>query len=70
MLPLSYAQHNEVNVIRKVGGNQEMKRHLEDMGFVTGAPVKVISASGGNLIVIVKDTKVALDQQLAAKIMI
>ncbi len=70
MLPLSYADVNEENVIRKVTGNPEMKKHLEDMGFVTGAVVTVVSTVNGNLIVNVKDTKVALDKQLAMKIMI
>ncbi|MBQ1307712.1 MAG: ferrous iron transport protein A [Erysipelotrichaceae bacterium] len=70
MLPLTYANVNEMNVIRKVGGNPEIKKHLEDMGFVTGAVVTVVSAISGNLIVNVKDSKVALDKQLAGKIMI
>ena len=70
MLPLSYAELNEPNVIKRVTGNPEMKKHLEDMGFVTGAVVSVVSAVSGNLIVNVKDSKVALDKQLAMKIMI
>ena len=70
MLPLSYAEVNEPNVIKKVTGNPEMKKHLEDMGFVTGAVVSVVSTVSGNLIVNIKDTKVALDKQLAMKIMI
>ena len=70
MLPLSYAEVNEPNVIKKVTGNPEMKKHLEDMGFVTGAVISVVSTVNGNLIVNVKDTKVALDKQLAMKIMI
>jgi ferrous iron transport protein A len=70
VLPLSYAEVNEPNVIKKVTGNPEMKKHLEDMGFVTGAVVSVVSTVSGNLIVNVKDTKVALDKQLAMKIMI
>ncbi len=70
MLPLSYAEVNEPNVIKKVTGNPEMKKHLEDMGFVTGAVITVVSTVNGNLIVNIKDTKVALDKQLAMKIMI
>ncbi len=70
MLPLSYAEVNEPNVIKKVTGNPEMKKHLEDMGFVTGAVVSVVSTVSGNLIVNIKDTKVVLDKQLAMKIMI
>ena len=70
MLPLTYAQVNEANVIKKVGGNPEIKRHLEDMGFVTGAVISVVSSVDGNLIVCIKDTKVALDKQLAMRIMV
>ena len=70
MLPLNYAEPGEANVIRKIGGSQEMKKHLEDMGFVTGALITVVSKIGGNLIVNVKDSKVALDKELAARIMI
>lgn len=67
MLPLSYAEVNETNVIKKVTGNPEMKKHLEDMGFVTGAVITVVSTVNGNLIVNIKDTKVALDKQLICK---
>ena len=70
MLPLTYANVNEMNVIRKVGGSPEIKKHLEDMGFVTGAVITVVSTINGNLIVNVKDSKVALDKSLAGKIMI
>ncbi|MBO4919869.1 MAG: ferrous iron transport protein A [Erysipelotrichaceae bacterium] len=70
MLPLTYANVNEMNVIRKVGGSPEIKKHLEDMGFVTGAVITVVSTINGNLIVNVKDSKVALDRSLAGKIMI
>ncbi|MBQ6335137.1 MAG: ferrous iron transport protein A [Erysipelotrichaceae bacterium] len=70
MLPLTYAQPNEMNVIRKVGGKPEIKKHLEDMGFVVGAVINVVSTVNGSLIVNIKDTKVALDKQLASKIMI
>ena len=70
MLPLTYANVNEMNVIRKVGGSLEIKKHLEDMGFVTGAVITVVSTINGNLIVNVKDSKVALDRSLAGKIMI
>lgn len=70
MLPLIYAQKNEANVIKKVGGKAETKKHLEDMGFVTGAVISVISDVNGSLIVNIKDTKVALDKELASRIMI
>ena len=70
MLPLTYAEPNEMNVIKKIGGKPEVKKHLEDMGFVTGAVINVVSMVNGSVIVNVKDTKVALDKELAAKIMI
>ncbi len=70
MIPLTYADLNEPNVIKKVGGSTEMKKHLEDMGFVTGSIVTVVSSIDGNLIVNIKETKVALDKNLANKIMI
>lgn len=70
MIPLTYADTNEINVIKKVTGKPEVKKHLEDMGFVTGSIVKVVSTVNGSLIVNIKDTKVALDKELAMKIMI
>ena len=70
MIPLSYAQVNEENVIKKVNGKPEIKKHLEEMGFVTGAIIRVVSSVNGNLIVNIKDTKVAINDQLAMKIMI
>ncbi len=70
MLPLIYAVPNEDNVIKKVGGKPEIKKHLEDMGFVTGAIINVVSTVNGSLIVNIKNTKVALDKELAEKIMI
>ena len=70
MLPLIYADVNEVNVIKKVSGKQDVKKHLEDMGFVVGAVVNVVTKVNGNLIVNVKNTKIALDSELASKIMV
>ncbi|MBR4461456.1 MAG: ferrous iron transport protein A [Erysipelotrichaceae bacterium] len=70
MIPLTYADPGEKNVILKISGKPEIKKHLEDMGFVTGALITVVSAVNGNLIVNVKDTKVALDKELANRIMI
>ncbi|MBR2668991.1 MAG: ferrous iron transport protein A [Solobacterium sp.] len=70
MMPLVYADTGTVNIIRKISGKPEIKKHLEDMGFVAGAPITVVSTVNGNLIVNVKNTKVALDKELAEKIMI
>ena len=58
MMPLLLAGVGEDNIIRKVGGNQETKKHLEDLGFVVGGTVTVVSEMNGNLIVKVKDSRV------------
>ena len=55
MMPLSLADVGEENTIKKIGGNTEVKKHLENLGFVVGGNVKVISALGGNVIVNVKE---------------
>ena len=70
MMPLIMADMGEENLIRKVGGNPETKKHLEDLGFVAGGAVTVLNTIGGNLIVKVKETRVALSREMAAKIMI
>ncbi len=70
MMPLLYADIGEENIIKKVGGNQEMKNHLQDLGFVPGGNVKVVSEMAGNLIVNVKETRVAISREMAQKIMI
>ena len=70
MMPLLLAGVGEDNIIRKVGGNQETKKHLEDLGFVVGGTVTVVSEMNGNLIVKVKDSRVAISCEMAGKIMI
>ena len=70
MMPLLFAGVGEDNIIRKVGGNQETKKHLEDLGFVVGGTVTVVSEINGNLIVKVKDSRVAISREMAGKIMI
>ena len=70
MMPLLFAGVGEDNIIRKVGGNQETKKHLEDLGFVVGGTVTVVSEISGNLIVKVKDSHVAISREMAGKIMI
>lgn len=69
-MPLSFANLNEVNVIRKIGGSSALKHHLENLGFVSGGRVCVVSKTNGNLIVNVRDTRIAISEQLASKIMI
>lgn len=70
MMPLTLAGAGEENMIRKIGGNDETKRHLEDLGFVAGANVTIVSSIGGNLIVNVKDSRVAISKEMAGKIMV
>ena len=69
-MPLNLAPVGEENIIRRVGGSPEMKKHLEDMGFVPGGLVTVVSTIAGNLIVNVKESRVAISREMAAKIMI
>ncbi len=70
MMPLALANIGEENLIRKVGGSPELKKHLEDLGFVAGASVTVVSALGGNIIVNVKESRIAISEEMARKIMI
>ena len=68
MMPLLLASNGEENIIRKVGGSAEMKKHLEDMGFVPGDTVTVITEQNGNIIVKIKETRVAISKEMAMKI--
>ena len=70
MMPLVVATVGEENIIRKIGGNPEVRAHLENLGFVTGGNVTIISTIGGNLIVNVKDSRVAISKEMAKKIMV
>ena len=70
MMPLTLANIGEENLIHRVGGNAEVKKHLEDLGFVAGGTVTVVSALGGNVIVKVKEARIAISEEMARKIMI
>ncbi|MCI1966407.1 MAG: ferrous iron transport protein A [Oscillospiraceae bacterium] len=70
MMPLTLANIGEENTIRKIGGKPEVKKHLENLGFVAGGNVKVVTTLGGNIIVNVKETRVAISKEMAQKIMI
>jgi ferrous iron transport protein A len=70
MMPLALAEMDDANIIRKVTGNPQQRKHLEDMGFVVGANVTVVSALGGNLIVKVKESRIAISREMAGKIMV
>lgn len=70
MIPLTLANVGETNVIKKIGGNTEHKKHLENLGFVVGSDVTVISSNGGNIIVNIKESRVAVSREMTQKIMI
>lgn len=69
-MPLTMVKAGEPNIIKKVGGKEETKRFLENLGFVTGGIVTVISEIGGNMIVNVKDSRVAIGKDMANKIIV
>ena len=70
MMRLILANVGEENIIKKIGGSPEVKQHLENLGFVVGGSVKIVNTMGGNLIVNVKETRVAVSREMAQKIMI
>ena len=70
MLPLSLAGAGESLTIKKIGGNPEVRQHLADLGFVVGGDVTVLTALSGNVIVKVKETLVAISDEMARKIMV
>lgn len=70
MMPLSMANQGEPNIIKKVGGKDDVRSFLEKLGFVVGGTVTVISETNGNLIVNVKDSRVAIGKEMANKIMV
>ena len=70
MIPLSLAEPGKEQVIKRVGGNAEVRQHLENMGFVVGGTVTVLSVLKGNVIVKVKESRIAIDDGLARKIMV
>ena len=70
MMPPTLAPLGEENLIHKVGGSPEIKKHLEDLGFTAGSTVTLVSSLGGNVIVKVKESRVAISEEMARKIMI
>ena len=70
MMPLALANIGEEYMIRRVSGNPEVKKHLEDLGFTAGGSIMVVSALGGNIIVKVKESRVAISEEMARKIMV
>lgn len=70
MMPLTLASPEEENTIKRIGGKAEVKKHLENLGFVAGKTVRVISTMGGDVIVKVNETRVAISKEMAQKIMV
>ena len=70
MMPLTMAKVGEKNTIKRIGGREETKKFLENLGFVTGSVVTVVSEISGNMILNVKDSRVALGKDMANKIMV
>lgn len=70
MIPLTLAEIGEEKIIKKVGGKPEVKKHLEDLGFVAGGTVRIVNAIGGNVIVNIKEARVAISREMAQKIMV
>jgi ferrous iron transport protein A len=70
MMPLILAKAGEKNYIKKIGGKSEIRKFLESLGFVTGGAVTVISEKKGDLIVNIKDSRIAISREMASKIMV
>ena len=70
MMPLVYAEKGQPQIIRRIGGNPEVRKHLEDLGFHVGGEVNIVSTLGSNLIVKVKESRVAVSEEVARKIMV
>ncbi len=70
MMPLIYASPGEENIIKRVGGNPDVKRHLENLGLTPGGTATLVNVMGGNVIVKVKESRIAIDKEMAKKVMI
>ena len=70
MMPLALADIGEENIIKKIGGSPEVKKHLENLGFVVGGTVSIVTSLGGNVIVNVKESRVAISEEMERKIMV
>ena len=70
MMPLGLASVGDTNIIKRITGQDEVKQHLSELGFVVGAEVTVVNELGGNLILNVKESRVALDKTMAMRIMV
>lgn len=69
-MPLTFADIGEEVIIKKIGGKNEVRAYLENLGFVAGTSIKIINTIGGNLIVNVKESRIAISKEMAQKIMV
>ncbi len=70
MMPLTFANVGEEHIIKKISGKPEIRKHLSNLGFVAGGTVTVVNTVNGNLIVKVKESRVAISEEMASRIMI
>ena len=70
MMPLTLAEIGKENIVKRIIGKQQVKSHLEDLGFVGGSPITVINIIGGNVIVNIKESRIAISREMAQKIMV
>lgn len=70
MMPLTMAVQGENNLIKRIGGREEVRRFLGTLGFVEGASVTIVSQNDGNVIVNIKESRVAISREMAMKIMV
>lgn len=70
MIPLGMAGVGDVNIIKKITGRDDVRQHLAELGFVVGEEVRVVNEMGGNLILSIKDSRIALDKTMAMRIMV
>ena len=70
MMPLALAQIGEENTVKRISGRPEVKKHLENLGFVVGGSVTVVNSLGGNVIVSVKESRIAISEEMARRIMV
>ena len=70
MVPLPMADIGAENIVRKVGGSPDVKKHLEDLGFVPGSTVRLVNVVGDNVIVNIKEARIAISSEMARRIMV
>lgn len=70
MMPLALAELGQENTIKKIGGSPDVKKHLENLGFVAGGSVMIVNRLGANVIVNVKNARIAISEEMARKIMV